>query len=118
MKDYNWIKRTIESFLKDSDWIGDDPAVHASVVHDELDHGTNENINVSYEDIAAVAMKEGYQVYRVKHGYYGDDDYLLMVPNYSLDKYRRHWQYEMDDIDEVLEGAHKLFSLEDIYKQD
>lgn len=118
MKDYNWIKRTIESFLKDSDWIGDDPAVHASVVHDELDHGTNENINISYEDIAAVAMQEGYQVYRVKHGYYGDDDYLLMVPSYTLDKYRNHWKYEMDDIDEVLEGAHKLFSLEQIYVQD
>lgn len=117
MKDYNWIKNCLEELTDDT--YGGDKSVHASEISEELDNEVNDYARyMNYDIIACVAFKEGYNVYRVKHGYYGDDDYLLLRKGYTLEQYRKKWSYEMDDIDEVLEGAYKITSLDQIVKQD
>lgn len=117
MKDYTWIKNTIESSTDDK--YGGDKSTHASVVSEELDDDVNDYArHMNYDIIACVALQEGYNVYRVKHGYYDDDDYLILRKGYNLEQYRKYWEKEMDDIDYILDGAYQITKLEQIVKQD
>lgn len=117
MEDYIWIKRMIEDCTDDT--YGGDKSTHASLVSEAIDDSTNDySRHMNYDIIACVALQEGYNVYRVQHGYYGDRDYLILGKGYTLEKYREHWKWEMDDVDEVLEGAYKVTSLEQIIKPD
>lgn len=117
MEDYKLIKNVIYYLVDDT--YGGDPSTHASVVSEEIDASRNDySPHMNYDIIAAVALKEGYNVYRVKHGYYGDKDYLILKRGYTLDKYAEVWKAEMPDVDEVLEGAYQVKSLDDIVKPD
>lgn len=116
MKEYNLIKKIIDHLINAP--FGD-PAVHASVVSEELDAQMNDFARyMNYDIIACVALQEGHTVYRVECGYYGGPDYLILKKGYTLEKYKNYWRSEMSDVDEMLKGAYKVNTLQDIVKPD
>ena len=118
MKEYNLIKNVIKNAVY-GDYNQVDKSTHASLVSEDIDDMFNDYArHMNYDIIACIAYKEGYTVIRVNYGYYGEPDYIILDKNYTLDEYRRKWAQEMDDIDEVLDGAHKILSLDQILCQD
>lgn len=83
------------------------PARFTSYLAEELDNFTN-------LEIACVALLGGFKVYECNYGFYGELDYLVMLPQYSLEKFIKHCKDNFYE-DLCAEDFKECKSLEDLF---